>query len=80
MVALQIRGVPVEVRDALSRRAQMTGQSLQGYLLSLVTRDAAFTRNIEIVERLREQMLGVDVTAEQALEVLDHTRAERDHA
>ena len=55
----------------------MTGQSLQGYLLSLVTRDAAFTRNIEIVERLREQMLGVDVTAEQALEVLDHTRAER---
>ncbi|MDO5286754.1 MAG: hypothetical protein Q4G45_08060 [Actinomycetia bacterium] len=80
MVALQIRGVPVEVRDALSRRAQMTGQSLQGYLLSLVTRDAAFTRNIEVVERLREQMLGVDVTAEQALEVLDRTRTERDQA
>lgn len=58
----------------------MTGQSLQGYLLSLVTRDAAFTRNIEVVERLREQMLGVDVTAEQALEVLDRTRTERDQA
>lgn len=48
MVALQIRDVPEEVRDVLAVSARDRGQSLQAYLLDLVTREARFRQNVDI--------------------------------
>jgi plasmid stability protein len=39
-VALQIRDVPEEVRDALAQAAAARGQSMQSYLLDLVAEEA----------------------------------------
>jgi len=39
-LALQIRDVPEDVRDRLASEARRRGQSLQAYLLGLVTREA----------------------------------------
>jgi hypothetical protein len=50
-VALQIRDVPEPVRDLLAARAAAKGQSLQAYLLALVTQEAAFLRNAEILNQ-----------------------------
>ncbi|HWJ53603.1 MAG TPA: Arc family DNA-binding protein [Propionibacteriaceae bacterium] len=46
-VALQIREVPEEVRDAIAKRAAEKGQSMQAYLLELVSADA---RRISIAD------------------------------
>jgi hypothetical protein len=45
MVALQIRDVPDEVRDALAAQARARGQSLQSFLLELVELQARRLRN-----------------------------------
>jgi len=39
-VALQIRDVPDDIRDLLAEQARTRGQSMQAYLLALVTREA----------------------------------------
>lgn len=49
-VALQVRGVPEEVRDALASAATARGQSLQAYLLDIVTREAAFQHNRQLLD------------------------------
>jgi antitoxin FitA len=51
MVALQIRDVPEDVRDALAARAKACGQSLQSYLLELVETQARRLRNTAILDR-----------------------------
>jgi hypothetical protein len=50
-VALQIRNVPDEVRDALVERASQLGQSMQAFLLDLVQREARLARNMQMFER-----------------------------
>jgi plasmid stability protein len=50
-VALQIRNVPDEVRDALVERASQLGQSMQAFLLDLVQREARLARNASMFER-----------------------------
>jgi len=50
-VALQIRNVPDEVRDALVERSSQLGQSLQAFLLDLVQREARLARNATMFER-----------------------------
>lgn len=51
MVALQIRDVPEEVRDALAVQARVRGQSLQAYLLELVETQARRLRNTAVLDR-----------------------------
>lgn len=51
MVALQIRDVPEDVRDALAVQAKARGQSLQAYLLELVELQARRLRNMAVLER-----------------------------
>jgi antitoxin FitA len=51
MVALQIRDVPDEVRDALVAQARARGQSLQAYLLEMVETQARRIRNTAILDR-----------------------------
>ena len=43
-VALQVRDVPEEVRDALAEAAAARGQSMQAYLLDLVVEEARIAR------------------------------------
>ena len=50
-VALQIRNVPDEVRDALVERASQLGQSMQAFLLDLIQREARLARNASMFER-----------------------------
>lgn len=50
-VALQIRNVPDEVRDALVERAAQLGQSMQAFLLDVVQREARIARNAQAFER-----------------------------
>lgn len=77
MVALQIRNVPESVRDALAARAEQRGQSLQGYLLDVVKREAQFGRNTELVQAAGEWADGSGATAADVLAALDAGRAER---
>jgi hypothetical protein len=51
MVALQIRDVPEDVRDALTAQAKARGQSLQAFLLELVERQAGRLYNVAVLER-----------------------------
>ncbi|MPZ27358.1 MAG: hypothetical protein GEV12_13340 [Micromonosporaceae bacterium] len=51
-VSLQIRDVPGEVRDAIAALAAANGQSMQGYLLELVRREARVARNRTLFDRL----------------------------
>lgn len=50
-VALQIRDVPDEVRDVLAAEAKRQGQSVQGFLLAVVEREARLLRNGYAFER-----------------------------
>ena len=50
MVALQIRDVSEDVRDALVVQAKVRGQSLQAYLLDLVETQARRLRNVSALE------------------------------
>lgn len=77
MVAIQIRDVPEGVRDALAERAAQAGQSLQGFLLGIVLREASFTQNRRILDDLPAWTTGTGVTAEDVLAVLDAGRSER---
>jgi len=49
MVALQIRHVPEEIRDVLSAEAERRGESLQNYLLEVVSREASSVNNRRLV-------------------------------
>lgn len=51
-VALQIRDVPEETRDALASMAAARGQSMQAYLLNLVTDEVRLARNAQLFDGL----------------------------
>jgi hypothetical protein len=79
-VVLTIRDVPDEVRDALARDARERGQSLQAFLLSVLKRQAEFSRNRQIladIERDLSRGGGADVDAPDAAELLERARRER---
>lgn len=46
MVAIQVRDVPDEVREALSGEARRRGVSLQAFLADVLEREAAAARNL----------------------------------
>lgn len=58
-VALQIRNVPDEVRDALVERASQLGQSTQAFLLDLVQREARLMRNAQTFDRTAEHRIVI---------------------
>ncbi len=77
VVALQIRDVPDDVRDALAERARARGQSLQAFLLWLVEEEARRCRNLSLLGRFVGRDDGSQVLPEAATDGLDHARAER---
>jgi hypothetical protein len=50
-VALQIRDVPDDIRDLLAEQAKSRGQSMQAYLLDLVTREAQLASKADMFFR-----------------------------
>lgn len=78
MVALQIRDVPEDIRRALAARAAARGQSLQSFLLTLVTDEARRSANLALLERFDGRRDGSRLTSAQVLEALDDARAERE--
>jgi len=77
-VALQIRDVPEEIRDQLTAEARARGQSLQGYLLSLVTQEAIRRRNLAILAQFDNRTDGSRLEGDEAQALIDAERAERD--
>lgn len=78
MVALQIRDVPEDVRDALVVRARARGQSLQAYLLSVVEDEARRSRNLALLARFDDRSDGSALAPEDALDEIARTRSERE--
>lgn len=78
MVALQIREVPEDVRETLAERARARGQSLQSFLLSVVTEEAARSRNASLLDRFAHRSDGTRTASKDAAEPVRRARAERD--
>ena len=78
MVALQIRHVPDEVRDALSDEAERRGQSLQTYLLDVVIREASAAGNRQLAHRWVTQPVVPPVTVD-VTQMVSHHHRQREH-
>ncbi len=78
MVALQIRDVPDDIRQTLADRAAARRQSLQSFLLSLVTDEARRSTNLTMLERFGGRQDGSQLSTTQVTEALDQARADRE--
>lgn len=79
-VVLTIRDVPDEARDALAREARERGQSLQAYLRGVLVRQAAFSRNRQLLDEVERELSaggGAEGGAPDSAEVLEQARSER---
>ena len=79
-VVLTIRDVPEDVRDLLAQDARDRGQSLQAFLLSVLRRQSAFSRNGQLLAEIDDEVRltgGAGPDAPDAAEVLARARAER---
>ena len=78
MVALQIRDVPDEVRQRLADQAAARGQSLQTFLLTLVTDEARRSANLAVLQRFGVRQDGSQLSSGAVTEALDQARKERE--
>lgn len=72
---ITVRDVPDEVRDQLAAQARERGQSLQAYLLTLLHRQAAFSRNRDLLAEIADELRddagnGAGADAPDAADVL----------
>jgi len=77
MVALQIRDVPDDIRQTLADQAAARGQSLQSFLLAVVTDEARRSANLALIGRFGDRHDGSHLSREQVTEALDEARAAR---
>jgi hypothetical protein len=78
MVALQIRGVSEDVRDALMTQAKARGQSLQAYLLELVETQARHLRNAAVLGQFAGRTDGTRSLPGETAAELAEQREQRD--
>jgi hypothetical protein len=79
-VAITIRDVPEDVRDALGQYARQQGQSLQAFLLTVLTRQARFAGNRRLLAAVQEELAaggGAGQDAPDAAEILAAARNRR---
>jgi antitoxin FitA len=76
-VAIQIKDVPEEVRDAIAARAAARGQSTQVYLRALLEREFRAERNKRLLESLAEHH-SLDLTAEEVVQEIRRGREDDD--
>lgn len=74
MPSIQVKHVPDDIHATLKRRAVAAGQSLQDYLLSLLTEEAATPTLNEVLDRSGQRAGGRARLDEAAAAV----RADRD--
>lgn len=77
MAVLTIRDVPDDVKEALARDARESGQSLQAFLLGVLRRQAAFSRNRELLSEIERDLAeggGATGDAPDAASLLDQAR------
>jgi plasmid stability protein len=72
---MQIRNVPEEARRALKARAAARGESLNTYLLGLISREVARPTVGEVLERAARRTERAEPST---VDVLDAVRSERD--
>ena len=74
---MTIRDVPDDVKDALARDAREHGQSLQAFLLTVLTRQASFSRNRELLGEIDDDLArsgGAGTDAPDAATLLEQSR------
>lgn len=76
MPNVQVRDVPEEVHQALVRRAEREGQSLQQFLSAQLASIAASPTVDEVLDRVERRRKG-RLPASAALEAIDNDRAGR---
>lgn len=81
MTAITIRDVPERVRQTLADEARERGQSLQAYLLSVLTQQADFSHNRQLMLEIEDDFArhggGVsDDEMPRAAEVIRQARRE----
>jgi hypothetical protein len=72
-----VRDVPDEVRDVLAEQARERGQSLQGFLLTVLRRQAAFSRNRQILMEIESDLSGGEGAGPDAPDAADVLAQER---
>ncbi len=79
MVAIQVRDVSQETRDALAGEAERRGQSLQFFLSEILEREAASARNVARVEaaRGRKPMIKGNVSVRELIEQGNEERTQQ---
>ncbi|MEX5633546.1 FitA-like ribbon-helix-helix domain-containing protein [Parafrankia sp. FMc2] len=79
-VAVTIRDVPEDVRDALAQYARQQGQSLQAFLLGVLTRQSRYALNQQVLVTVEDELAaggGAGTDAPAAADVLAAARAMR---
>lgn len=76
MPNVQVRDVPDDVHEALVRRAELAGQSLQQFLAAQLARIAATPSIDEIIDRIENRETG-RLSAASAIDAINDERARR---
>jgi hypothetical protein len=76
MPNVQVRDVPDDVHEALVRRAELAGQSLQQFLAAQLARIAATPSIDEIIDRIEGRATG-RLSAASAIDAIGDERARR---
>lgn len=74
MPSIQIKNVPPEVHRVLRIRAAEAGQSLQEYLLALLSQQAAEQTPAEVFDRISRERSGGSLPLDFAVEVIREHR------
>lgn len=76
MPNVQVRDVPDEIHEALVRKAELAGQSLQQYLSGKLAMIATTPTLDEILDRIETRDKG-ELSAQDAVSALESERARR---
>lgn len=76
MPNVQVRDVPDEIHQALVRRAERAGQSLQQFLAAQLTVIAETPTVEEVLDRIERRPKG-RLSSSSAIEAIDRERARR---
>jgi hypothetical protein len=76
VVDIEIRDVPDDVRDRLTARAALLGESLEEYLLRLLTEEALVPTNAEVIARVRAVGGGTHVAPGHGADAVHEARRE----
>jgi antitoxin FitA len=76
-VVLTVRDVPDDTRNLLAQDARERGRSLQAFLLSILSRQAAFSRNRQLLAEIESDVGLEGGAAEDAPDVAELLAQER---